>query len=226
MSLKLKRLPSPALIVACVALLVALGGVSYAAGVLPANSVGTKQIKKRAVTLQKISPAARAVLKGQKGDPGPVGPAGPKGDPGPQGPQGDPGQAAAGASLLRAHLALNSGDPETKLLSIPGVGDFMVTCSNAADSITTKYVNESGVRMVRVHGHRLVNATAMTGGDLDPGDSTHRTTTSAGSSEAHLHHYELAPADGPGPIAQVRIAAVTSIDGDTRCVYAATAIAG
>jgi hypothetical protein len=32
------RLPSPALIVACVSLVVALGGVSYAATVLPANS--------------------------------------------------------------------------------------------------------------------------------------------------------------------------------------------
>jgi hypothetical protein len=209
--------------VACVALLVALGGVSYAAAVLPANSVGTKQIKKRAVTLQKISPAARAALKGQQGGPGP---AGPQGDAGPPGPKGDPGQPAAGASLLRARLALNSEEPETKLLSIPGVGNFTVTCSDAADSVTTRYVNESGVRMVRIHGARLDNTTATTGGDVDPGDSTQRTTTSAGTHQAHLHNYELAPADGPGPIAHVRIAAVTSIDGDTRCVFAATAIAG
>jgi len=95
----LKRLPSPALIVACLALVVALGGVSYAAGVLPANSVGPKQIKKRAVGLRKISPAARSALKGQKGDKGdsgPAGPAGPKGEagaPGPQGEKGEPGIA-------------------------------------------------------------------------------------------------------------------------------------
>lgn len=82
MNVRLTRLMSPAMIVACVALVVALGGVSYAAGVLPANSVGAKQIKKRAVTLRKISPAARTALRGQrgeKGDPGPAGPAGPQG---------------------------------------------------------------------------------------------------------------------------------------------------
>jgi hypothetical protein len=44
--------PSPAMIVALVALFVALGGVSYAA--LAKNSVGTKQLKKNAVTTVKI----------------------------------------------------------------------------------------------------------------------------------------------------------------------------
>jgi hypothetical protein len=51
------RVPSPAMIVACVALFVALGGTSYAAIKLPANSVGTKQIKKSAVTAVKVKDA-------------------------------------------------------------------------------------------------------------------------------------------------------------------------
>jgi hypothetical protein len=59
----LRRLPSPALIVACVALVVALGGVSYAAGVLPANSVGSKQLRASAVTPSKVSPKTIAMLK-------------------------------------------------------------------------------------------------------------------------------------------------------------------
>lgn len=46
--------PSPALVVACIALLVALGGTSYAAIRLPANSVGTKQLKNSAVTSLKV----------------------------------------------------------------------------------------------------------------------------------------------------------------------------
>jgi Collagen triple helix repeat (20 copies) len=98
-SKSLRRLPSPALVVASVALVVALGGVSYGAGVLPANSVGTKKLKQRAVSLQKISPAARSALRGQKGDPGPAGPKGDKGDPGAPGPagsKGDPGPAGPG----------------------------------------------------------------------------------------------------------------------------------
>lgn len=56
------RHPSPALIVSTVALIVALGGTSYAAFTLPSNSVGTKQLKNRAVTLAKLAPAARNAL--------------------------------------------------------------------------------------------------------------------------------------------------------------------
>ena len=48
------RFPSPAMVVACIALLIALAGTSYAAIRLPANSVGTKQLKKRAVILAKV----------------------------------------------------------------------------------------------------------------------------------------------------------------------------
>jgi hypothetical protein len=45
---------SPAMVIALVALLVALGGGAYAAFKLPKNSVGTKQIQKNAVTGSKI----------------------------------------------------------------------------------------------------------------------------------------------------------------------------
>ncbi len=50
--------PSPALAVSFVALVVALGGTSYAALVLPRNSVGTKQIVNGAVTARKIHKGA------------------------------------------------------------------------------------------------------------------------------------------------------------------------
>src|SRR3954453_20337547 len=48
------RRPSPAMVVALIALLVALGGTGYAAFKLPNNSVGAKQIKKNAVTSIKV----------------------------------------------------------------------------------------------------------------------------------------------------------------------------
>src|SRR5262249_28945784 len=48
------RAPSPALIISLIALFVALGGTTYAATSLPRNSVGTRQIKNRAVTPAKI----------------------------------------------------------------------------------------------------------------------------------------------------------------------------
>jgi hypothetical protein len=46
--------PSPALIVASIALFVALSGIGYTAVVLPAGSVGTKQLKRGAVTSLKV----------------------------------------------------------------------------------------------------------------------------------------------------------------------------
>ena len=49
-----ERIPSPAMIVACLALTVALSGAGYAAVTLPRNSVGTVQLKKFAVAAKKI----------------------------------------------------------------------------------------------------------------------------------------------------------------------------
>lgn len=86
---RFRRHPSPALVVACVALAVALGGTSYAAIVLPANSVGTKQLVNGAVVAAKVKAhslvaanfKAGALPAGPKGADGLAGPAGPKGDP-------------------------------------------------------------------------------------------------------------------------------------------------
>jgi hypothetical protein len=89
-----KQLASPAMIVACVALVVALGGVSYAASVLPSNSVGTAQLKKGAVSGKKLRKGAVTSPKVKDGsllandfEAGQL-PAGPRGPQGPQGLQG------------------------------------------------------------------------------------------------------------------------------------------
>ena len=55
--------PSPAFALALVALFVALGGTSYAALSIPANSVGSKQLKKNAVTTKKIKNHAVTAVK-------------------------------------------------------------------------------------------------------------------------------------------------------------------
>jgi hypothetical protein len=100
-----RRRPTPAMVVACTALLVALGGTSIAAvnQVLPKNSVGPAQLQFGAVTNPKIrnnaitsaKVANRSLVRsdfapGQlpAGPTGPQGPAGPAGAAGPAGPTG------------------------------------------------------------------------------------------------------------------------------------------
>jgi len=50
----LRRMPSPAMVVACIALAVALGGTSYAAIKLPSNSVGTRQLQANSISAPKL----------------------------------------------------------------------------------------------------------------------------------------------------------------------------
>src|SRR3954452_13724676 len=50
----LRHRPSPSMVISVMALIIALGGTGYAAVVLPANSVGSKQLKKNAVSGKKI----------------------------------------------------------------------------------------------------------------------------------------------------------------------------
>ena len=112
---KMWRRPSPAMVVACLALLVALSGTGIAAATQVArNSVGTPQLKDSAVTNAKLrnnavnssKVAARSLLRSDFAPgqlpAGPVGPQGPAGPTGPTGPAGAAGPAGViGAVTVR-----------------------------------------------------------------------------------------------------------------------------
>jgi len=70
------------MVVACIALIVALGGTSYAALKLPRNSVGTKQLRPSAVTSGKVRNGSLMAkdFRASALKRGPRGPQGPKGD--------------------------------------------------------------------------------------------------------------------------------------------------
>jgi hypothetical protein len=124
----LSHRPSPAMIVAFVALLVALAGTGYAAVVLPDHSVGTVQLKTNAVTASKIR--ARAVRSSEvrnhsllavdfapgqlpKGATGATGATGAPGATGANGATGAPGpKGDTGATGLSALNTLPSGSTE------------------------------------------------------------------------------------------------------------------
>jgi hypothetical protein len=121
-------------VMATIAVFIALGGASYAAIKLPKNSVGTKQLKKGAVTPAKLSPAAKSRLVGSIG---PAGPTGPKGDPGPRGPS-------------NAYYATNNDESfhaKTISLNVPP-GDYVVSASMFAFNREEKKEGRVGCNLI------------------------------------------------------------------------------
>lgn len=111
------RRPSPAMVVACVALAVALGGTGYAALRLPANSVGTRQLKKNAVISSKVKNHSLRALDFRPGQL----PRGPVGPPGPAGPAGPPGVPAPGyvAQVASQSSATAANTSSTSFVDLP-----------------------------------------------------------------------------------------------------------
>jgi hypothetical protein len=85
--------PSPAMVVACIALMFAMTGAGYAAGMLGPNTVGTKQLKKNAVISSKVKNRSLLAVDFKAGQL----PAGPPGAPGASGAPGQQGPAGPGA---------------------------------------------------------------------------------------------------------------------------------
>jgi len=123
--------------VALLALFVALGGTSYAAIKLPANSVGAKQIKRNAVgsaevrngVLKSADFAAGELPGGPVGPAGPAGGVGPQGPPGPQGPKGDPFLPSVVEDT--GSSANDSSSPKSTVVSCPegslATGGYTIT---------------------------------------------------------------------------------------------------
>ena len=151
------RAPSPALVIALIALFVASGGAAYAATSLPKGSVGTAQLRNGAVTKRKISKKTVTALKGNRGprgatgatgQQGATGAAGPQGIQGPQGvqgPKGDTGptgtvdtsnfytKTQSDAKYARGDADIvsaggNVTDGGSNQVTIPNIGTVTFTC--------------------------------------------------------------------------------------------------
>ena len=95
--------PSPSLVISIVALVVAMAGTGYAAIALPKNSVGSKQLKRGAVTPSKVARSTIRRFRGARGLPGAAGAAGATGPQGIQGPAGQsvgPGPGSVTPSMF------------------------------------------------------------------------------------------------------------------------------
>jgi hypothetical protein len=161
----LSRRPSPALVVSLVALSVALGGTGYAAVVLPANSVGTKQLKRNAVTTAKIQNAS---LLAADFKPGQL----PAGPPGPAGATGATGAAGARGLTGEKGDKGDDGSPDTppqvlaKLAQVDGSGSGLD--ADTVDGTEAPVLAQSaGLLVLGAEALPQVFATTITGFNVD-----------------------------------------------------------
>ena len=149
------------------ALFIALGGASYAAIKVPANSVGTKQVKNRAITQRKLDPKVLTSLHGARGLAGPQGVAGPQGLQGLQGPKGDTG--ASGAALadgsITASKLAGSSVTQAKLGLTTAVGSTNVSSTTNQAAVATcpagTSVISGAVEVVGANGYVLNGVAAI-----------------------------------------------------------------
>jgi hypothetical protein len=129
-------------VTATVALVIALGGTSYAAIKLPANSVTSKTVKDKTLLSKDFKPgqlpAGPRGSEGARGAPGPFGPAGAAGAAGapgaagPQGPQGAGSGDGQSFALPNKDYSLVISNPVVVGSAALGAGKWLVTAKTIA----------------------------------------------------------------------------------------------
>ena len=151
------RRPSPALVIAALALTLALGGTSYATALaIPRNSVGTAQLRNSAVTTKKLAQNAVVSSRVKNGSllradfaPGQL-PAGPVGPQGPQGLAGPPG--ISGIQRVDVTTPLSSANSKSLLVNCPSpkkaIGGGARVLGSGANrvSIVSSFPDSSGTQ--------------------------------------------------------------------------------
>jgi hypothetical protein len=149
--------PSPSMVVACAALFVSLSGVGYAAIVLPANSVGTKHLKRNAVNSAKVKKHSllRSDFKRGQIPRGPQGIPGIQGIQGVQGPKGDPGTPAIRLWAYVSATGTLRGGSGVVASSRLYEGNFSVTFNQSIVNCaaTANYLRRSGDPALNTANH-------------------------------------------------------------------------
>ena len=105
-------------VIACLALLLVLGGSAYAASRLPRNSVTTVQVKNHSLLARDFK--AGQLPRGPAGAPGPAGPTGPAG------PAGPSGSASIKWALVRPDGGIAAQSGGITLAAKPSAGTYIL----------------------------------------------------------------------------------------------------
>jgi hypothetical protein len=126
----LKLRPTPAGVLSCLALAIALGGTAFAATALvPKNSVGSAQVINGSLFKKDFK-------RGQlpRGPQGPQGQQGPVGQQGPTGPQGLPGKLSPAARIALTAAHVDPGSPTEIKAFVPTDSSSTVCLATLAES--------------------------------------------------------------------------------------------
>src|SRR5712692_2536391 len=160
--------PSPAMVVACLALLLALGGTGYAAIRLPRNSVTTVQVKDHSLLA--------VDFKAGQIPPGPVGPTGPAGPQGPAGPAGSPGSSTIKWVLVRGDGGIAAQSGGITLAAHPSTGIYVLSIGSV---VTGKPILSSGANAGDASDQRGETSASPCGGGSEGRTCSTSDTTSS-----------------------------------------------
>jgi hypothetical protein len=179
--------------VTILAFVVLAGGTAFASqALLPKDSVGTRQLKKGAVTPGKLSAKTRLAL---------VGPVGPKGDRGPQGAEGPKGTAGTTGNEPFV-VDVNSGevDPVSGPVALKGTSSW--TAEEADAGLLLGTLSATGAATPEAQGNNApgceIVATIFDNGVVVGGASMNIHTSSPSEGTSKLWELTQVAFDEPG----------------------------
>jgi hypothetical protein len=224
---RLRRLrPSPALVIACLALLVALAGTSVAAvqAVIPRNSVGALQLKANSVNSSKVlnHSLLRSDFRPGQIPAGARGPAGPAGAAGPAGPAGPAGVVSPG--YVAEVLTQTSADPtEVSSTTFAALGTSSLNVNIPTDEKDKLLVffNAESACYGGTAGERCLVRIMVDNDEIDPHANTDSYFDNNGATSTSLHQSSTQSQHGI-----VRISPTLSAGAHTVRIEVATTSAG
>jgi hypothetical protein len=203
--------PSPALIVALVALMAALGGTAIARTLVTGKDIAndaitSRHVKDGSLTSADLSPRMRAAMNSRASQPtaGPQGPAGPKGPQGPAGPQGPKGQDGWSCKDAAGNVRPEcSGQTQTQ--TQPGGETLLATVTadgklDHGKDVKAIVHNGSGDYLVSFTASgldRCTNVATIAGTQSNPTDGTTTISVSPASLTNTIHVQTFVDKDHP-----------------------------